>query len=70
MTPVTRLTAEARAKYLNRRGALSGDVEKAVDEIRADFKKDPDGTIRALTRKFDKADLATFEVTAEEVAQA
>jgi histidinol dehydrogenase len=70
VTPVTRLTAEARAKYLSRRGALSGDVEKAVDAIWADFRKDPDGTIRALARKVDKAELANFEVTAEEVAQA
>ena len=70
MTPVTRLTAEARAKYLNRRGALSGEVETSVDAIYADFRKDPDGTIRALTKKFDQADLHDFEVSAEEVAAA
>lgn len=70
MTPVTRLNAEARAKYLNRRGALSGDVLKVVDGILADFKKDPDGTIRDLTKKFDKVDLKSFEVGAEEVAAA
>ncbi|MBV8880081.1 MAG: histidinol dehydrogenase, partial [Planctomycetaceae bacterium] len=70
MTPVTRLNAEARAKYLNRRGALSPEVLAAVDAIHADFKKDGDGTIRALTKKFDKVDLKSFEVTAEEVAAA
>ncbi|HZE97272.1 MAG TPA: histidinol dehydrogenase [Planctomycetota bacterium] len=70
MTPVTRLNAEIRARYLSRRGALSGAVRDAVDAIYADFLKDPDGTIRALTKKFDKVDLATFEVTAEEVAKA
>jgi len=70
VTPVTRLNAEIRARYLSRRGALSGAVRDAVDAIYADFLKDPDGTIRALTKKFDKVDLATFEVTAEEVAKA
>ena len=70
MTPVRRLDAEARAKYLSRRGALSADVLSTVDAILADFRKDPDGTIRALTRKFDKVDLKSFEVSAEEVAAA
>jgi histidinol dehydrogenase len=70
VTPVTRLTPEIRAKYTNRRGALSGEVGEAVDRILVDFKKDPDGTIRALTRKFDKIDLPNFEVSAEEVAAA
>lgn len=70
MTPVTRLTPEIRAKYTSRRGALSGGVGTVVDQILADFRKDPDGTIRALTKKFDKADLPAFDVSAEEVARA
>jgi len=70
LTPVTRLNAETRARYLSRRNALAGGVKDAVDQIHADFRKDPDGTIRALTKKFDKVDLAHFEVTAEEVAAA
>ena len=70
MTPVTRLNAETRARYLSRRNALAGGVKDAVDQIYAEFRKDPDGTIRALTKKFDKVDLAKFEVTAEEVASA
>lgn len=70
MTPVTRLTPEIRARYLRRRSALSGGVSEAVDRIWSDFQKDPDGTIRALTLKFDKVDLPQFEVTAEEVAAA
>jgi histidinol dehydrogenase len=70
VTPVTRLTPEIRARYLSRKGALAGNVSETVDQIYADFKKDPDGTIRALTKKFDKVDLANFEVTAEEVARA
>jgi len=70
VTPVTRLTAEVRARYASRRVALSGDVSATVDGIHADFQKDPDATIRALTKKFDKVDLPTFEVSAEEVAAA
>jgi histidinol dehydrogenase len=70
VTPVTRLNPEIRAKYLGRRNALSGGVKEAVDAIYADFRKDPDGTIRALAKKFDKVDLASLEVTAEEVATA
>ena len=41
MTPVTRLTPEIRAKYTSRRGALSGGVGAVVDQILADFRKDP-----------------------------
>lgn len=70
MTPVTRLTPEIRAKYLGRRSALAGGVKEAVDAIHADFRKDPDGTIRALAKKFDKVDLKAIEVSAEEVAVA
>jgi histidinol dehydrogenase len=70
LTPVTRLNAETRARYLSRRNALAGGVKDTVDQIHAEFRKDPDGTIRSLTKKFDKVDLAKFEVTAEEVAGA
>jgi len=70
VTPVTRLTPEIRARYLSRKSALAGTVSEAVDQIHADFRKDPDGTIRALTKKFDKVDLPRFEVSAEEVAAA
>jgi len=70
VTPVTRLTPEIRAKYTSRRGALSGGVGAVVDQILADFRKDPDGTIRALTKKFDKVDLPECEVSAKEVAEA
>ncbi|HLF93152.1 MAG TPA: histidinol dehydrogenase [Planctomycetota bacterium] len=70
MIPVARLTPEARARYVDRRGGLSGAITDTVEKILADFRKDGDGTIRKLTRKFDKADLAAFEVTAEEIAAA
>jgi histidinol dehydrogenase len=70
VTPVTRLDAQSRAKYLSRRGALSTEILSTVDGILADFRKDADGTIRALTKKFDKVDLQSFEVAAEEVAAA
>ena len=70
MIPVGRLTPEARARYASRRGALSGAARDAVEKILSDFRKDPDGAIRKLTKKFDKADLAAFEVTAGEIAEA
>jgi histidinol dehydrogenase len=68
--PVGRLTPEARARYTSRRGALAGPVLETVQKILADFRKDPDGTIRKLTKKFDKAELAKFEVSTEEIAEA
>ncbi len=70
MIPVARLTPEARARYTSRRGALAGAVQEGVQKILADFRKDADGTIRKLTKKFDKADLPAFEVTTEEIAEA
>ena len=70
MIPVARLTPEARARYANRRASLSGPITESVEKILADFRKDGDGTIRKLTRKFDKADLAGFEVSAAEIAAA
>jgi histidinol dehydrogenase len=70
VTPVTRLSPEVRSRYTSRKGALSGSVSQVVDQILADFRSDPDGTIRALTKKFDRVDLPDFEVSAEEVAAA
>ncbi len=70
MIPVARLTPEARARYANRRASLAGNVTDTVEKILADFRKDGDGTIRKLTKKFDKADLAQLEVSGEEIAAA
>ncbi len=70
MIPVQGLTPELRARFVGRRGAIEGGVREAVEKIRRDFAKDPDGTIRKLTKRFDKADLAAFEVTPEETAAA
>jgi len=70
VTPVTRLTPAIRDRYASRRGGLSGAVADSVEKILADFRKDPDGTIRNLTLKFDKVDLPAFEVSAAEVATA
>lgn len=60
------LTAEARERFVGRRGTLAGTVGDAVEKILRDFRKDPDGTIRALTKKFDKANVERFEVTPDE----
>jgi len=68
--PVGRLTPEIRARYAARRAALSGPAREAAEKILAEFRKDPDGTIRKLTKKFDKADLPSFEVSAAEFDRA
>jgi histidinol dehydrogenase len=65
-----RLTAETRARFLSRRGGLEGPVRDTVEKILQDFRKDADGTIRKLARKFDKVDLDRIEVTPEEWAAA
>ena len=70
MIPVARLTPEVRARYVGRRVNLSGGVSDTVEKILADFRKDGDGTIRRLTKKYDKVDLERFEVTGEELARA
>ena len=70
MIPVQPLTPEARRRFAGRRGAIEGRVREAVDGILADFRQDPDGTIRALTKKFDGVDLPSSEVTTEEIAEA
>lgn len=70
MIPVQPLTPELRARFLGRRAAIEGDVREAVERIRKDFLRDPEGTIRKLTKKFDKADLEAFEVSPEEALAA
>jgi histidinol dehydrogenase len=55
---------------VNRRASLEAEVRDAVERIWKDFSKDPDGTIRALAKKFDKVELQAIEVTAEEWAAA
>jgi histidinol dehydrogenase len=68
--PVARLTAETRSRHVARRGMIEGQVRETVEEILQEFRKDPDGTLRKLTKKFDKADLSSFEVVATEVVAA
>lgn len=70
MIPVLPLTPEARRRFAGRRGDIEGRVREAVDGILGDFRKDPDGTIRALTKQFDGCDLPSSEVTTEEIAEA
>jgi histidinol dehydrogenase len=68
--PVQALTPELRARFVGRRGAHEDRVRSAVDAVWADFRKDPDGAIRALAKRFDKADLKDIEVGPAELAAA
>jgi histidinol dehydrogenase len=68
--PVRRLDPSIRAALTGRRGAMEERVRAAVDEVEALFRKDPDGAIRSLAKRFDKADLREIEVGAEELARA
>ena len=70
MSGVAKLTAEARARLVGRRGAMELRVRDAVDAIEGDFRKDPDGTLKALAKRFDGVDLAELEVGPEELAEA
>ncbi len=70
MIPVTRLTPDVRARFIGRRGGVEGPAREAVERILEQFRRDGDGTLRALAKQFDKADLQSLEVTAEEVVRA
>ncbi len=70
MIRVERLTPEARARLVSRRGALEGPARDAARKILRDFRKDPDGTLFALAKKYDGADLKGLEVSVEESAAA
>jgi len=67
--PGHELTPEIRAKYVSRRGALSGVVGTVVDQILADFRKIRRHDPRA-DEEVRQVDLANFAVSAEEVAAA
>lgn len=57
-------------RLTNRNVNLSKDVENAVTAILEQVRDGGDEAIRALTKKFDKVDLADFRVTEEEIAEA
>lgn len=63
-----RLTPEARARLVHRRTSLEGPALEAAGNILEDFRKDPDGTLLGLAKRFDRADLKSLEVSAEEMA--
>jgi len=66
-----RLDADARRDCLARPGAGDqGEVEAAVRRVFEQVRADGDTALRALTRRFDGVELAVFEVTAEEMAEA
>jgi histidinol dehydrogenase len=68
--PVARLVPETWARFVGRRKRIEGGAAQAAEAVLADFRKDPDGTLRALAKRFDKADLTSLEVGPEEVARA
>ncbi len=70
MIPVQRLTPELRSRLAGRRGAMEQRVRAAVDDVEREFRKDPDGAIRALAKRFDRCDLKDIEVGPEELAAA
>ena len=70
MIPVRRLTPETRAGLVGRRSAMEDKVRAAVDAVWEEFRKDPDGAIRSLAKRFDGADLKDIEVGPEELAAA
>jgi histidinol dehydrogenase len=64
-------TSEQRAEALARPASSSSDellasVRRILDQVRADG----DGALRALTRRFDRCELAQFVVAADEFASA
>lgn len=65
-----RLTAEARERLVRRRASLEGPALEAARRILEDFRKDPDGTLLSLAKRFDRADLKSLEVSPEEMAAA
>lgn len=48
----------------------SAEIEKIVSDVIATVRRDKDEALRAYTKKFDKADLESFEVTQEEIEEA
>ena len=52
------------------RDNIASNVEGVVSEIIADVRKNGDSALLAYAKKFDKAELAALEVTAEEIDEA
>ena len=65
-----RLTPGARQRLVSRRTSLETPAVEAARKIQEDFRKDPDGTLLSLAKRFDRADLKSLEVTPEEMAAA
>ena len=65
------LDAAARVDLLRRPAqVVAADVSAAVADLIAEVRRDGDDAVRALTRRFDRADLASFDVTPDAVAAA
>ena len=71
ITHWNRIDAAARERLLQRpalraNSDLIAGVARVIDQVRADG----DSTLRALTRRFDRCELASLQVTDEEIARA
>lgn len=65
------LDAAARVDLLRRPAqVVAADVSAAVADLIAEVRRDGDDALRALTRRFDGADLTSFDVTPDAVAAA
>ena len=67
MIPVERLTPKTRVRFLKREGTIEGRVRESAENILQDFRKDPDGTLRKLTKKYDGVDLQEIQVSPQEI---
>ncbi|HII92768.1 MAG TPA: histidinol dehydrogenase, partial [Methanosarcina sp.] len=62
--------SEAEMQKLLSRGSGLEDVAKIVSAVLSDVRTKGDATLREYTAKFDKVELANFEVSEEEIQQA
>ena len=67
MIPVEPLTPETGGRLLKREGGITGRVRESAERILKDFRTDPDGTLRKLTKKYDGVDLQEIQVSIEEI---
>ena len=63
-------TKEIAVKDILKREQTSAGVESVVAEVIANVRKNGDTALREYTKKFDKADLDSLEVTQEEIDEA
>jgi len=67
MKKLSSLSNEERSAILNRGGDVDAKIKAGVDEILKQVQQGGEKTVLELTKKFDEADLAVLEVSAEEL---